>query len=359
MHFVKGKNLLSKMKDELRELPEKIMKKHNLTTVLPDWLDRKLFDEMGAFYAQNHKEAEYNLELDERGVKRYLGTYFPRSYAEAFCIFDDILKNNDYLATLENLEEIRILDFGCGTGGELIGLLVVLNKYLKNPKKVKIIAIDGCKNALNSLDKILKETTIYCKKIHLEKSLMEFSLKTENDFDNIEISGTKYHFILNGKMVNELISKKIILQPYLQLSYLFTHILAENGLFYFLDVAIKNEELGLFYSQIMNKELNHFMNKMIDFSTLLPLCCGYYKCSNRNCYTRQVISVSHSHKKDDKSNVCYRIICRKTFKDLIVKDNEYIKNNKHQINSKLDLDEGLCIHSLGGKKVIDSFKLRS
>lgn len=53
-------------------------------TVLPLWLDKFLFEELGANYAPEHTRYEYNLDLDENELKVYLGTYFPRSYAEVF-----------------------------------------------------------------------------------------------------------------------------------------------------------------------------------------------------------------------------------------------------------------------------------
>lgn len=60
-------------------------------TVLPMWLDKFLFEELGANYAPEHTRYEYNLDLDENELKVYLGTYFPRSYAEIFCIFDNTI----------------------------------------------------------------------------------------------------------------------------------------------------------------------------------------------------------------------------------------------------------------------------
>ena len=53
-------------------------------TVLPHWLDKTIFNEHGAIYAPEHVRYEYNLKLNSEELKVYLGTYFPRSYAEMF-----------------------------------------------------------------------------------------------------------------------------------------------------------------------------------------------------------------------------------------------------------------------------------
>ena len=49
---------------------------------LPQWVDDLIFDELKAEYAPDHIRFEYNLNLDSKEVLTYLGTYFPRSYAE-------------------------------------------------------------------------------------------------------------------------------------------------------------------------------------------------------------------------------------------------------------------------------------
>lgn len=50
-------------------------------------------------------------------MKLYLGTYFPRSYAESYDIATDLFKNENYKLAIHKLEEVNILDFCCGTMG--------------------------------------------------------------------------------------------------------------------------------------------------------------------------------------------------------------------------------------------------
>lgn len=120
-------------------------------TVLPLWLDKYLFEELGAQYAPEHTRYEYNLDLDENELKVYLGTYFPRSYAEIFCIFDNIFQNKYIYQAYKNKKDINIFDFCCGTGGELIGLLSALDKYFHDGKNINVIVCDGNAKALDYL----------------------------------------------------------------------------------------------------------------------------------------------------------------------------------------------------------------
>ena len=53
-------------------------------TVLPAWLEKELFSKNQARFEPNWQKFEYNLDLTEDHLRVYLGTYFPRSYVEAF-----------------------------------------------------------------------------------------------------------------------------------------------------------------------------------------------------------------------------------------------------------------------------------
>lgn len=90
---------------------------------LPNWLDRYLFFDLGAKYSPNHSRFEYNLNLNTGEIKVYLGTYFPRSFVEVKSIFEEFSQNSNYLSLVGERTSVSILDLGCGTGGDLFGLL--------------------------------------------------------------------------------------------------------------------------------------------------------------------------------------------------------------------------------------------
>ena len=96
------------------------------------------------------------LEWNKDEIKKYLGTYFPRSYAESFCIFSNFLSKESRV--YKNCQELSIFDFGCGTGGELVGFIMAITKQLPNIKKIEIRALDGNSYALRLLECILEKT---------------------------------------------------------------------------------------------------------------------------------------------------------------------------------------------------------
>ena len=80
--------------DNLSNTPEIVIDYLKTETRLPKWLDDYIFDDLKAEYAPDFNRFEKNLDLTENENLKYLGTYFPRSYAESFCIFDNIFQNN-------------------------------------------------------------------------------------------------------------------------------------------------------------------------------------------------------------------------------------------------------------------------
>lgn len=123
-------------------------------TILPHWLDKKIFNGCQAIYAPEHKRYEYNLDLNKEELKVYLGTYFPRSYAEMFCIVDNLMQNKCLKETLGQ-DEISVLDCGCGTGGEILGFITAIEKHLPYVK-INVTAIDGNDSALAILKDLVE-----------------------------------------------------------------------------------------------------------------------------------------------------------------------------------------------------------
>ena len=113
--------------------------------VLPQWLDNLIFEQLGAKYCRSNADMTV-IDWDKSDVLNYLGTYFPRSYAESYCIFTEFFKSHSEQYVSQS--ELSIFDFGCGTGGEIVGLLTALSECCPNVKKVRVVALDGNKNAL-------------------------------------------------------------------------------------------------------------------------------------------------------------------------------------------------------------------
>ena len=349
---------------EANELPNSTSNKpaikfHKSKTIIPHWLDLALFNHLSAVYSPEYKKFEYNLDIDSEDVKVYLGTYFPRSYAEAFCIFDDIFKSHQYMEELKSVPVIKILDYGCGTGGELIGLVVALSKHVSTSKAINIFAIDGNNDAINVLKKLIE---ILSSNVRHKISLTCLN-KTITCEEDLQISGVQEcHFILNSKMVCELISKKITDgNCYYKIADSLARLLANNGILYILDVTTKDEHSNLFYPQLMNQGLNNFVLQNKDFSTLLPLACESWKDCKDACFMQQTFNVSHSRKSNDESRVCYRLICKKGTKSLFIPDETLIKGCSHIIHPlkyKQNDSSSICSKSTQGDKEIDSYNIK-
>ena len=85
--------------------------------ILPKWLDDLIYKQLGAKYCRSNSDMTV-IDWDKNDVLNYLGTYFPRSYAESYCIFSDYFKTHS--EQFAGKEEISIFDFGCGTGDNWI-----------------------------------------------------------------------------------------------------------------------------------------------------------------------------------------------------------------------------------------------
>ena len=328
-------------------------------TTLPHWLDKFLFEQLSAVYAPEYSRYEYNLDSTESEVRVYLGTYFPRSYAEAFCIADNLFQNAKIKDIFNSLQNIRVFDFCAGTGGELIGLLSAIDKYFSESKNIDIVACDGNEIALDKLSKILDKHSSY--------SPHQFNVKIENrkisseeNIARLHDTQDKYDFILCDKVVCELILHGVVQSGYKGVARYLGNMLSANGLLLMLDVTTKEEKSQKFYPQIMNSQINELIRESEDLETLLPLSCGTNKDCIASCFIQQTFMVTHRQKHKDESRVCYRILCRKKLKKVIwnktLDDIAYVINPQKY---RQGVDGALCSIGTSNKKIIcDSFNIK-
>jgi len=333
--------------------------------VLPEWLDDCL-SEMGAVYSPKNTRYQYTLDLSEPEVKVYLGTYFPRSCCEAFCIAGNLFTNSCYMASLKDalasFGEINILDIGCGSGVEIIGLLDAIRRFLPSPVRVNVYAFDGNEISLRCMKKI---AGVSRERFGTDTEVKEKLRKIDSEADLAamadEVSGTRFDFILCCKMGGELISGKVTDRPYSLVAEKFSGLLKPAGMLLILDVTIKLSSGWLPVS--MNCELNAFGRSQDEFGTLIPKPCGKYTSCCCNCYTRQTFTVRHSGAKYDESRVCYRIICRNSLREKMVLDSvmdasQVIDPVKYYgpWRDAYPWSDGSCRHT-GGKGEADGFDI--
>ena len=150
----------------------------------PKWIDDLIFEELNAEYAPDHIKFEYNLNKNKNEVLTYLGTYFPRSYAEVYYLFSQLLFTEEQKSFVSENNVLRILDLGCGTGGDILGLLNYIEDNLDNIQLIKILAIDGNHYALRVLEKIL-EAYKSKTRLQIEYTIGPVFIESEDDLNLI------------------------------------------------------------------------------------------------------------------------------------------------------------------------------
>lgn len=287
---------------------------------LPNWLDRYLFSDLGAKYSPNHSRFEYNLNLNTGEIKVYLGTYFPRSFVEVKSIFEELSQNSNYLSLVGERTSVSILDLGCGTGGDLFGLLSFLEKYEPSLESVKLLAIDGSQMALRFFEKIMAEFKKHSR-LKIDYRIGPVFIESENDLNLVsDVLSDKYDLILSCKAICEMLAKRRIKnKAYKQTASMLSSKLTDKGIMLIEDVTIKSPATEKFIPYMLNAELNEFVAENDEFATIYPTACKdkESKCIN-GCFFKKEIRVTHSAKNNDISKIIYRIIGKKPFAENIV-----------------------------------------
>ena len=292
----------------------------NKFVTLPSWLDKIIFEEFCAFYEPRPEEVKTNPDKDFDFAKLYLGTYFPRSYAEAYCILGQLLENKNYHQALNTYEELNILDFCCGTGGEIFGLISILSIKLPNLRRIRIDAYDANPDYIRFLFHISRR---FEGSVEVSINPQCFFIESEqNLFDVVNLSNTLYHIILSCKALNEFIQHDVFPNEniYKKIAETFLPCLANEGILLLSDLTHKDEKYGVFYPEIMNKGLNSLLRQSSIYKSLYPYPCFFYGQKCPSCYMQDRIYVSHSRKPKDVSKIAYRIVGKSDFVMRIMQD---------------------------------------
>lgn len=231
------------------------------------------------------------LEWNRDDVRKYLGTYFPRSYAEAFCIFGDFFSKEKNV--YENCQELSIFDFGCGTGGEIIGFIMAVKKQLTNIKKISIKALDGNSYALRCLECILEKTAkILC--LDIETNLIPVIIDDFYDMQVVEQTITQsYDFVISFKAICEFVTKQQFEQqnPYEHIINIFMSKLSDKGVICLADVTS------------FNAVSQDWLPTMLDNASKACNIDILY----RNRGFNEDYHITHTHHKNDTSKIAWRI----------------------------------------------------
>lgn len=311
---------------------------------LPKWLDSLIYgDFFGANYSPDYKRYAYNRDLTEEELLTYLGTYFPRSYSESYCIFSNLFANESYIQAIKKRDSIRILDVGCGSGGEILGLLELLEEHLPNDVPIDIYTFDGNPLAQQILMELISQfqnTVSGSRAIQIYTNVKH--IDSGDDVKQIAqmVKSLQFDFILCDKICNELITVHNIQNAYYELCASFAPLLNEFGVIQILDVTTKDDISDQFYPILMNWQINDFLRNNENYISLLPVSCAQHpECENK-CFTERKFYVSHSKKEKDLSKVAFRIIARK---DLLNVALSQTVETKEVVNESCGSnEEGFC-----------------
>lgn len=258
---------------------------------LPKWLDEHLFGVLGAKYCRSNTNMTV-IDWDKSDVLNYLGTYFPRSYAESYCIFNKHFEN--FKLDCTSKEEISIFDFGCGTGGEIIGLISIITEKFANVETINIVALDGNKHSLRLYEDVLEKFRSHSN-IQINNRVVAIEIDDFYDLSVIEsVITTQFDIIITFKAICEFVTKQCFEQdnPYKHIANTFLPKLLDKGIMLLVDITTYND---------VSQE---WLPKMID-KGLSDVNC---KITGRNTGYNQSFFVSHSKKQNDESKIAWRII---------------------------------------------------
>lgn len=261
--------------------------------ILPQWLDNLIFEKLGAKYQRSNADMTV-IDWDKNDVLNYLGTYFPRSYAESYCIFSEFFKQ--YPLQFVEKRELTVFDFGCGTGGEIIGLLDAFRKRDSYINTINIYALDGNLYALRICENILKayrKTVSYNIEYHLLPTKIDdkYDLSIVKEILSESIKANVDIF-LSFKAICEFASKQQFdkRNPYEHIINVLKTIIHNNGLMCITDVTS--------YNNVSEEWLPNMLDNAIKDKKVLF----------RNELYNMKFHVTHSRKVNDVSKVAWRII---------------------------------------------------
>ena len=258
---------------------------------LPQWLDDLIFNQLGAKYCRSNSDMTV-IDWDKNDVLNYLGTYFPRSYVESYCIFSEFLKQ--YSDRFASKEELSVFDFGCGTGGEIVGLADAL-QCMPKVKSLHIFALDGNYHALRLLERVIDT---YTSKNQLKIVLDIIPLIIDDFYDlgatTKLLSNERFDIIMTFKAICEFVSiyRFEKQNAYFHFMRTFLPKLERNGIMAIIDVSTYNS---------ISQE---WLPRMLDSGIVANSC----KVIMKNDGYNQRFSISHSLITGDVSKVSWRIL---------------------------------------------------
>lgn len=281
---------ISNLKMTLNGLRSSHLEVVNVKQTLPDWLDLFIYNDLNGVYCKSNKDMVV-IDWEKDDVLKYLGTYFPRSYTEAYCIVSQYL---DVANPFSDKTEISLFDFGCGTGGEIIGTITAIVERNPNLQHINILALDGNYYALRIFERILVK---YCTKssIHITYKVVPLEIDDFYDLSVLDcVIDQKFDMVISFKAICEFVTKQRFEQnnAYAHIAKFFLPRINSGGILLLADVTT--------YNNVSQEWLPHMMDE--------GLAKAKCKVVAKNNGYNQAFFVTHSKKKEDISKIAWRLI---------------------------------------------------
>lgn len=260
---------------------------------LPKWLDNYIFNTIKSTYQPQNRDMLV-VDWNRKQILNYLGTYFPRTYAESYSIYSKYIQSGG--SYLLDKSSLSVFDFGCGTGGEIIGLLVTLNENENQIEHISITALDGNNHALHLLENLIDETK---KQINIDIKLRLLPLIIDDFYDmsltmSECLSNKTFDIVMSFKAICEFVTKQQFEEnnPYEYLIHTFLPHLKADGIMCIADVTSYSDVAQEWLPKMLDGGINITDTKIVAKNN------GY----NESYY------ITHSRKHDDLSKIAWRIL---------------------------------------------------
>ncbi len=292
---------------------------------LPGYLDGLIFgpDGLGGIYEPDPDAVRDGLAANDHRQRIYLGTYFPRSFAESLSIFRPLLAHAPVRDALMPRQVLSILDVGAGTGGDLVGLLHAVASSGLTPARVDIVSLEGNPTAIpyqrRTVQECSAQTGLNVNLSAREMELPSTSSGFASQLDSFLLStSASFDIAITWKALNEFYHRNYASAQGVYRAFIqcVAPYVSPRGLCVLLDTTNKVKDRNVYLPIIMNREARAYAQgpdpRLLH---VIPRSCAYWgqACRTDDCYTQRVFYVAHSARPAVESKVAYKAFAPDAF----------------------------------------------